>query len=76
VISRATPEFWQRYRQLPPDVQETLTRHEAATTTDSAEYVAAMDAFYARHVCRIVPHPAELARTFAAIAEDPTVYTR
>ena len=33
-----------------------------------------MDVFYARHVCRIVPHPAELARTFAAIAEDPTVY--
>ena len=60
--------------QLPPDVQETLTRHEAAATTDSAEYVAAMDVFYARHVCRIVPHPAELARTFAAVAEDPTVY--
>ncbi len=60
--------------QLPPDVQETLTRHEAAGTTDSAEYLAAMDVFYARHVCRIVPHPAELARTFAAIAEDPTVY--
>jgi len=60
--------------QLPSDVQETLTRHEAAATTDSAEYLAAMDVFYARHVCRIVPHPAELARTFAAIAEDPTVY--
>jgi L-proline amide hydrolase len=60
--------------QLPADVQETLTRHEAAGTTDSSEYVAAMDVFYARHVCRIVPHPPELAHTFAAIAEDPTVY--
>ena len=60
--------------QLPPDVQETLTRHEAASTTDSPEYLAAMDVFYARHVCRVVPHPPELARTFAAIAEDPTVY--
>ena len=59
---------------LPLEVQETLTRHEAASTTDSPEYVAAMDVFYARHVCRIVPHPPELARTFAAIAEDPTVY--
>jgi L-proline amide hydrolase len=59
---------------LPPDVQETLTRHEAAGTTDSAEYTAAMEVFYARHVCRIVPQPPELARTFAAIAEDPTVY--
>jgi L-proline amide hydrolase len=60
--------------QLPPDVQETLTRHEAAGTTDSAEYAAAMEVFYARHVCRIVPHPPQLARTFTAIAEDPTVY--
>jgi len=60
--------------QLPADVQTTLTQHEAAGTTDSAEYLAAMDVFYARHVCRIVPHPPELARTFAAIAEDPTVY--
>jgi len=59
---------------LPLDVQQTLTRNEAAGTTDSAEYVAAMEVFYARHVCRITPNPPELARTFAAIAEDPTVY--
>ncbi len=60
--------------QLPPDVQDTLTRHEAAGTTDSTEYAAAMDVFYNRHVCRIVPHPPEVARSFAAIADDPTVY--
>jgi len=59
---------------LPPDVQETLTRHETAGTTDSPEYAAAMEVFYARHVCRVVPHPPEVARTFAAIGEDPTVY--
>jgi L-proline amide hydrolase len=60
--------------ELPPDVQQTLTRHETAGTTDSPEYLAAMDVFYDRHVCRIRPHPPELARTFAAIASDPTVY--
>ena len=60
--------------ELPADVQETLLQHEAAGTTDSAEYLAAMDVFYDRHVCRIVPRPAELARTFDAIASDPTVY--
>jgi L-proline amide hydrolase len=59
---------------LPADVQGTLLRHEAAGTTDSPEYLAAMDVFYDRHVCRIVPRPPELARTFAAIADDPTVY--
>jgi L-proline amide hydrolase len=61
-------------RDLPQEVQDALTRHEEAGTIDSAEYHAASDVFYARHVCRIVPMPPEVARTFAAIAEDPTVY--
>ena len=61
-------------RALPADVQATLKRHEAAGTTDSAEYRAASDVFYARHVCRINPVPAEVARTDAAIEDDPTVY--
>jgi proline iminopeptidase len=36
--------------QLPDDVQETLTKHEKAGTIDSAEYKAASDVFYDRHV--------------------------
>ncbi len=59
---------------LPPDVQETLHRHEAAGTTDDSAYVEACMAFYARHVCRIVPFPDFVERTFAAMAENPTVY--
>ncbi len=58
---------------LPPEVQATLLRHEQAGSTDSAEYIAACRVFYDRHVCRI-PWPPELERTFAAMAEDPTVY--
>jgi L-proline amide hydrolase len=61
-------------RDLPADVQETLLRHEAAGTTDSAEYREAELVFYARHVCRIVPNPPEVTASFAAIDEDPTVY--
>jgi len=60
--------------QLPAGVQATLTRHEEAGTTESPEYTTAMEVFYDRHVCRVLPRPAELARTFAAIADDPTVY--
>jgi L-proline amide hydrolase len=59
---------------LPAEVQATLLQHEIAGTTDSAEYRAASDVFYARHVCRVQPMPAEVARTFAAIDADPTVY--
>lgn len=61
-------------RELPQDVQETLLKHEHAETTDSAEYAAATDVFNQRHVCRIVPMPPEVQRTFDAIAADPTVY--
>jgi L-proline amide hydrolase len=59
--------------ELPADVQETLTRHEEAGTTDSLEYEAATRVFYDRHVCR-VPWPDYVERSFAQIAEDPTVY--
>lgn len=59
---------------LPEDVQHTLEQHEAAGTTDSEEYQQAMLRFYERHLCRIVPFPEELQRTFDLLDEDPTVY--
>ncbi len=52
----------------------TLLAHEAAGSTDSKEYTQAMKVFYERHVCRVVPMPDEVARTFKAIEEDPTAY--
>ncbi|MFC6882021.1 MULTISPECIES: proline iminopeptidase-family hydrolase [Actinomadura] len=58
---------------LPPEVEATLREHEDRETTGSPEYAAAMRVFYDRHVCRI-PWPDEVARTFAAIDADPTVY--
>ena len=61
-------------RELPEDVQATLLEHEQAETTDSADYMAATDVFNQRHVCRVVPMPPEVQRTFDAIAADPTVY--
>jgi L-proline amide hydrolase len=59
---------------LPADVQRVLDEHEAAGTTDSREYHAAMDVFYARHVCRVQPLPAEVAASFDQIEAEPTVY--
>ena len=61
-------------RDLPADVQETLARHEAAGTLSDPAYLAASRVFYDRHVCRVTPWPDEVARTFAAMDEDPTVY--
>jgi L-proline amide hydrolase len=77
--SPASMELWVRETArlraaLPEDVQRTLSAHEAAGTTDSAEYEAAVQVFYDRHLCRLRPMPDPLARTFAQLAEDPTVY--
>ena len=60
--------------ELPADVQAALDRHEADETTGHPDYLAATKAFYDRHVCRVVPNPPEVVRTFAAIEADPTVY--
>jgi L-proline amide hydrolase len=58
---------------LPPEVQETLTLHEAAGTTDDPAYEKAVRVYYDRHLCR-VPWPDCVERTFTQMAEDPTVY--
>jgi len=60
--------------ELPPDIERTLRAHEAAGTTDSQEYKEAVDVFYERHLCRVVPMPEEVAATFKALDADPTVY--
>jgi L-proline amide hydrolase len=59
---------------LPPDVQATLLKHETENTTDDPAYEAATAIFYARHVCRLLPHPPEVKASFDGIAADPTVY--
>ena len=77
--SPASMELWlseaARLRsELPAEVQRTLLAHEAAGTTDDPAYKTAEEVFNARHVCRIVPNPPEVAETFALIDADPTVY--
>ena len=60
-------------KDLPPDVQETLTRHETDGTTDDPAYEEAVRVYYDRHLCRIA-WPDCVQRSFAQMAEDPTVY--
>lgn len=52
--------------RLPADVRRVLSAHEAAGTTDSPEYAAATDAFYARF-WRREPPPAYIAPYEAAL---------
>ncbi|SFB74213.1 proline iminopeptidase-family hydrolase [Tropicimonas isoalkanivorans] len=77
--SPASMELWlagaaKLRAQLPADVQDALTKHEVAGTTDDEEYKRAEKVFNERHVCRVVPMPAEVQATFDAMEADPTVY--
>jgi L-proline amide hydrolase len=60
--------------ELPSEVQETLRRHEEAGTTDESEYHEACNVFYERHVCRAVPWPDCVRRSFDFITTDGLVY--
>jgi proline-specific peptidase len=59
---------------LPPEVQDTLLKHEAAGTVDSPEYLEAMLVYYRRHVCRLDPWPEYVNRAFDKLAQNPEVY--
>ena len=48
--------------ELPPEVNDTLSRHEVAGTTDDQEYQDAMQVFYDRHVIRVKPMPEYVQR--------------
>ena len=60
--------------ELPPEVEATLRRHEEGRTTDDPAYAEACQVFYARHLCRLDPWPAEVLESFAWVERDPTVY--
>jgi proline-specific peptidase len=60
--------------QLPPEIQQTLLRHERAGTTADEAYEDACEEFYHRHVCRIVPYPECVQRAFDKVTENPEVY--
>jgi proline-specific peptidase len=58
--------------QLPPEVQEVLSQHEEAGTTDDPAYEEATMAFFARHLCRLDPWPDYLLEALERI--NPQVY--
>ncbi len=51
--------------QLPAETVETMKRSEAAGDYENPEYLAAVQILLERHLCRVQPWPAELARSMA-----------
>jgi L-proline amide hydrolase len=61
-------------RAMPRETQDLITAHERAGTTNSVEYLTAVDQFYRRYICRLDPWPQDLRDSFAQVEYDPTVY--
>lgn len=61
-------------RELPDETRSALDRHEAAGTTENADYLAATQVFYDRHVCRVIPAPADFQASVDQMEAEPTVY--
>jgi L-proline amide hydrolase len=82
IVLADTASSWQGFLEecdklrakLPPEVEATLRRHEAAGTFSDPEYQQATAVFYKRHVCRIDPMPGDVQATFDWMDRDPTVY--
>ena len=55
-------------------MQQTLSKHEEAGTTNDPEYQAATLVFYARHVCQLDPWPECVTRAFEKLGQNPEVY--
>ncbi|MDJ0315798.1 MULTISPECIES: proline iminopeptidase-family hydrolase [Arthrobacter] len=77
--SPASMELWAQAAsglrsELPLEVQQTLIQHEEAGTTQKPEYLAAVEEFYRRHVCRLDPVPQDFRDSEKQMEADPTVY--
>jgi len=59
---------------LPQEVQDILTQHEQAGTTESKAYQDAMTVFYDTHTCRLNPKTEDVRASFGDMMKDPTVF--
>jgi L-proline amide hydrolase len=77
--SPASMQLWvegaARLRDALPDaVRTALDQHEADGTLDDPAYLDATRVFYERHVCRVVPMPADFVASEQQMEAEPTVY--
>jgi proline-specific peptidase len=59
--------------QLPPEMYATMQRYEATGDYQNPDYLAAVDVFYRRHLCRMDPWPEALERS-SKILDGNQVY--
>ena len=60
--------------ELPKEIQETVSKHEAEGTTDDLAYKEATREYYRRHICRLAEWPEVISRTHEYVMKYPQVY--
>ena len=60
--------------RLPPKTRATLAKYEAREDYENPEYLAAVDVFYRRHVCRLPVWPREVTYSFEHLSR-PVYFT-
>ncbi|KAJ7593296.1 Alpha/Beta hydrolase protein, partial [Mycena floridula] len=60
-------------KDMPLDIQEALSKHEANGTYDDPEYKKAVDVYYEKHLCTVKPMPEEFLASMKHMEEDSTV---
>lgn len=61
--------------QFPEPFVKMIREHEEKGTTGSKEYQDGTTEFYKKHICTTDPWPTTLLQSFAAVEENPTVYS-
>ncbi|KAJ7582183.1 proline-specific peptidase [Mycena floridula] len=64
-----------RRQQLPQALQDVMDQHEAAGTTNSPEWSAAMNEYFGNFLCRLKPMPDPILEGFGWLGKDTTVTT-
>src|SRR5881628_2981227 len=60
--------------RLPPKIRATIAKYEALEDYQNPKYLAAVDAFYRRHVCRLPVWPREVTYSFEHLS-GPVYFT-
>ncbi len=69
-ISQFVDEARRLIGEMPEAIAEAIRHHEAAGEYDHPDFVAALEAFYKRHLCRLDPWPEALLRSLKNLEAD------
>lgn len=69
-IQQFVSEAYSLMNDLPADIKETISKHEAAGTTQDPEYKQAMEAFNHCFLCRLDPWPNCLTQAYSKVGTE------